>query len=37
MSIQGNQHWRGLYLLHNCKDGSFDECAVPLNYITENY
>ena len=37
MGVQGNQHWRGLYLLHNCKDGSFDECAVPLNYITENY
>ena len=37
MGVQGNQHWRGLYLLHNCKDGSFDECAVPLRYITENY
>jgi hypothetical protein len=37
MGIQGNQHWRGLYLLHNCHDGSFDECAVPLQYITDNY
>ena len=34
---QTNNHWRGLWLLHNCKDGAFDECAVPLSYITENY
>jgi hypothetical protein len=34
---QGNQHWRGLWLLHNVKDGSFDECAVPLHYIIDNY
>jgi hypothetical protein len=37
LGSQGNQHWRGLYLLHNCKDGSFDECAVPLQYIVDNY
>jgi hypothetical protein len=37
MGVQGNQHWRGLYLLHNCKEGSFDECAVPLSYIKEHY
>lgn len=35
--MQGNLHWRGLYLLHNCSDGAFDECAVPLSYIKENY
>lgn len=34
---QGNQHWRGLYLLHNCKDGEFDECAIPLSYVKEHY
>ena len=34
---QGNQHWRGLYLLHNVNDGEFDECAVPLSYIVDNY
>jgi hypothetical protein len=34
---QGNIHWRGLYLLHNCKDGEFDECAVPLSYIKEHF
>lgn len=34
---QTNNHWRGLWLLHNVKDGSFDECAVPLQYIVDNY
>lgn len=34
---QGNIHWRGLYLFHNVQDGQFDECAVPLHYIKENY
>jgi hypothetical protein len=37
LGIQGNVHWRGLYLLHSVKDGEFDECAVPLSYITEKY
>lgn len=34
---QGNNHFRGLYILHNVDNGSFDECAVPLSYITEKY
>lgn len=34
---QTNNHWRGLWLLHNVKDGAFDECAIPLFYITEHY
>jgi hypothetical protein len=37
MGPQENFHWRGLYLLHNVHDGSFDECAVPLSYIKEHY
>jgi hypothetical protein len=37
LGVQGNQHWRGLYLLHNVSDGSFDECAVPISYIKEHY
>ena len=37
LGAQGNHHWRGLYVLHNCNDGAFDEMAVPLKYITENY
>jgi hypothetical protein len=34
---QGNQHWHGLVMLHNVKDGSFDECFIPLHYIKEKY
>lgn len=34
---QGNQHWRGIYMLHNVNDGSFDEMAVPLSYLKDNY
>jgi hypothetical protein len=37
LGSQGNNHFRGLYILHNCKDGSYDEMAVPLSYITEKY
>jgi hypothetical protein len=37
LGSQGNIHWRGLYLLHGCNDGEFDECAVPLSYIKEHY
>jgi hypothetical protein len=37
LGIQGNQHWRGLYMLHNVNDGQFDEMAVPLSYIKEHY
>lgn len=35
--MSDNNYWRGLYLLHNVSDGGFDECAVPLAYIKENY
>lgn len=34
---QGNQHWRGLLMLHEVKDGSFDLMPVSLKYITEKY
>jgi len=34
---QGNKHFRGLYMLHNVDDGSYDECAIPLQYLKENY
>jgi hypothetical protein len=37
LGSQGNQHWRGLYVLHNVYEGTFDEMAVPLKYIVENY
>ena len=37
LGVQGNQHWRGMYMFHNVHDGSFDEMAVPLDYLKENY
>ena len=37
LGAQGNQHWRGMYMFHNVDDGSFDEMAVPLSYLIENY
>jgi hypothetical protein len=37
LGAQGNNHFRGLYILHNCNDGTFDEMAVPLSYIKEHY
>ena len=37
LNIQGNQHWRGFYVLHEVNNGSFDEMAVSLNYVNKNY
>jgi hypothetical protein len=37
LSSQGNNHWRGFYVLHEVKNGSFDEMAVSLNYINMKY
>lgn len=28
-----NNHWRGFYMLHEVKDGSFDEMALSINYL----
>lgn len=36
LGLQGS-HWNGLYILHNVVDGQFDEMAIPLSYIKENY
>jgi hypothetical protein len=30
---QGNKHWRGIWMLHQVKDGSFDEMPVSLDYL----
>ena len=32
-----NNHWRGMYFLHEVKDGSFDEMAVSLNYLKRRF
>jgi hypothetical protein len=37
MGPQGNKHWRGLLVLHEVKDGSFDLMPVSLKYIKEKY
>jgi len=34
---QGNNHFRGLYVLNDVKDGSFNEVAVPLFTIVANF
>lgn len=34
---QGNSHFRGLYMLHEVDDGQFDEMAVSIRYLKENY
>ena len=37
LNHQGNQHWRGFYMLHEVDDGAFDEMAVSLNYVNSKY
>ena len=37
LNMQSNNHWRGVYMLHEVKDGSFDEMAVSLNYLKRTY
>jgi len=32
-----NKHWRGMYFLHEVKDGSFDEMALSLNYLLRKW
>lgn len=34
---QGNKHWRGLWVLHEVTDGSFDEMPVSLGYLQRKY
>ena len=34
---QGNQHYRGFYMLHDVDNGSFDEMAVSIKYVKENH
>ena len=37
LNPQTNNHWRGMYMLHNVNDGAFDEMAVSLNYLKSKY
>lgn len=34
---QGNNHWRGALMLHNCENGSFDLNLLPMKYLKEKY
>lgn len=34
---QGNKHWRGLVMLHEVKNGSFDEMFVSLDYLKRRF
>lgn len=34
---QGNRHWRGFWILHDVKDGAFDEMPVSISYINKKY
>ena len=34
---QGNNHWRGFWLLHDVKNGAFDELPISLSYINQRY
>lgn len=37
LNPQTNQHWRGVYMLHEVVDGQFDEMPVSLNFLREKY
>lgn len=37
LNPQTNEHWRGLYMLHEVNNGSFDEMPVSLNFLREKY
>lgn len=34
---QGNNHWRGIWMLHNVKNGDFDVMPVSLEYLRQKY
>jgi hypothetical protein len=34
---QGNRHWRGMVMLHEVKDGAFDEMPISLAYLNKKY
>ena len=37
LGAQGNKHWRGIIMLHEAKNGSFDESFISLNYLKNKY
>ena len=37
LGAQGNQQWRGVWMLHQVDDGAFDEMPVSLEYLRGKY
>jgi len=37
MSPLANRHWRGMWFLHEVKDGQFDEMALSINFLKRRY
>lgn len=37
LNIQTNNHWRGIYVLHEVIDGEYDEMAVSIGYLQRKY
>jgi hypothetical protein len=37
LNAQTNNHWRGIWMLHEVDDGSFDEMPVSINYLRRKY
>lgn len=37
MSPFTNNHWRGMYMLHEVRNGSFDEMAVSIDYLKRKF
>jgi hypothetical protein len=37
LGIQGNNHWRGALMLHNCSNGQFDLNLLPMTYLQSKY
>jgi hypothetical protein len=37
MGPQGNKHWRGMLMMHQVKQGQFDEMPVSLSYLKLRY
>lgn len=37
LGSQGNKYWRGIWMLHEVNNGSFDECPISLNFLRKKY
>jgi hypothetical protein len=37
LGCQGNRYWRGIWMLHEVNNGSFDEMPVSLDYLRKKY